>query len=35
MNVFMLIFPANSHVVLHALRVVYFQSGTIDPFELT
>lgn len=35
MNVFVLIFPANSHVVLRALRVVYFQSGNIDPFELT
>lgn len=35
MNTYMLIFPSNSHVVLHALRVTHFQSGDSDPFELT
>lgn len=34
-NAFVLIFPAKSHVVLRALRVMHFQSGTSDPFELT
>lgn len=34
-NVFMSIFLVDSQVVLSALRVTHFRSGTSDPFELT